>query len=948
MVQVRKLVLAIAVASALTSGMAQAVGLGEVSLKSSLNQPLVAEIELLEVRDLATGELVPSLASPEDFTRAGIDRQFMLNDLTFTPVIKVNGKSYIRVTSNKPVREPYLNFLVEVLWPSGRLLREYTLLLDPPLYSPQTAAAVAPRMPVAAPVQRPVASPVRSASTSTEPVAPASRPASVARTSNKLTGKEYKTTSSDTLWEIARRVPGGSPHQTMLAIQDLNPDAFIGGNINRLKRGQVLRLPDQQQINSRSPSEAIAQANEQTSAWREGRSIASSENRQLDATKRNVAGAAPAKTEVKDSLQLVAAEAAKAGAGSDKGTNGDSKALNDKLQVTKESLDSTRRENGELKGRMTDLQSQLDKLQRLIQLKDDQLAKLQADLASKANESVVPASAVAAPVAEVKAPEAIVPAPALKEPAAVVAPSDAPARKPVVDAQKPVESTPPVTDFNYSEEAAKPAEPVVATPAEPVKPVVPAVAPVAAPQEKGLFSDLMANPMLLAIAGGGGLLALLVGLMMLSKRNAQKEAELLEGLQAEDAEALDSELELPESSFDGLDEGVSADGEPEQAPERVTAQTADPLGEADIYIAYGRFNQAAELLQNAVNDEPQRSDLRLKLLEVQAELGDREGFARQEDELREIGGVSAEVDQLKAKYPSMVAGAMAAVAIASADDELDAFSLDDLDFDEPAVSAPVTDMDDAFDLSLDDLEAEMDSDLAASNAANLSSDFSELSLDGDFDLADADISPVTDKELSFDLESEIAAKADEDSFDLADFSLEMEADGPSGAKITNEEFLLNLDDEPTDITANEPSELSMTLPSEALELADDLELPADFDLSLAEETSAEVSSDSFADHLNEVTAELEQLSNNLEQVDAPTELDAPLFEVESAESIGDDDDDDFDFLSGTDESATKLDLARAYIDMGDTEGARDILDEVVAEGSETQQQEARDLIARLV
>ncbi|MFT5781719.1 MAG: pilus assembly protein FimV [Pseudomonas sp.] len=948
MVQVRKLVLAIAVASALTSGMAQAVGLGEVSLKSSLNQPLVAEIELLEVRDLATGELVPSLASPEDFTRAGIDRQFMLNDLTFTPVIKVNGKSYIRVTSNKPVREPYLNFLVEVLWPSGRLLREYTLLLDPPLYSPQTAAAVAPRMPVAAPVQRPVASPVRSASTSTEPVAPASRPASVARTSNKLTGKEYKTTSSDTLWEIARRVPGGSPHQTMLAIQDLNPDAFIGGNINRLKRGQVLRLPDQQQINSRSPSEAIAQANEQTSAWREGRSIASSENRQLDATKRNVAGAAPAKTEVKDSLQLVAAEAAKAGAGSDKGTNGDSKALNDKLQVTKESLDSTRRENGELKGRMTDLQSQLDKLQRLIQLKDDQLAKLQADLASKANESVVPASAVAAPVAEVKAPEAIVPAPALKEPAAVVAPSDAPARKPVVDAQKPVESTPPVTDFNYSEEAAKPAEPVVATPAEPVKPVVPAVAPVAAPQEKGLFSDLMANPMLLAIAGGGGLLALLVGLMMLSKRNAQKEAELLEGLQAEDAEALDSELELPESSFDGLDEGVSADGEPEQAPERVTAQTADPLGEADIYIAYGRFNQAAELLQNAVNDEPQRSDLRLKLLEVQAELGDREGFARQEDELREIGGVSAEVDQLKAKYPSMVAGAMAAVAIASADDELDAFSLDDLDFDEPAAAAPVTDMDDAFDLSLDDLEAEMDSDLAASNAANLSSDFSELSLDGDFDLADADISPVTDKELSFDLESEIAAKADEDSFDLADFSLEMEADGPSGAKITNEEFLLNLDDEPTDITANEPSELSMTLPSEALELADDLELPADFDLSLAEETSAEVSSDSFADHLNEVTAELEQLSNNLEQVDAPTELDAPLFEVESAESIGDDDDDDFDFLSGTDESATKLDLARAYIDMGDTEGARDILDEVVAEGSETQQQEARDLIARLV
>ena len=140
MVRVRKLVLAIAAASALSSGMAHALGLGEVSLKSALNQPLVAEIELLEVRDLASGELIPSLATPEDFTKAGVERQYFLSDLKFTPVLKPNGKSVIRVTSSKPVREPYLNFLVEVLWPSGRLLREYTLLLDPPLYSPQTTA----------------------------------------------------------------------------------------------------------------------------------------------------------------------------------------------------------------------------------------------------------------------------------------------------------------------------------------------------------------------------------------------------------------------------------------------------------------------------------------------------------------------------------------------------------------------------------------------------------------------------------------------------------------------------------------------------------------------------------------------------------------------------------------------------------------------------------------
>ena len=159
MVRVRKLVLAIAAASALSSGMAHALGLGEVTLQSSLNQPLVAEIELLEVRDLASNEVIPSLASPEEFVKAGVDRQYFLTDLKFTPVLKPNGKSVIRVTSSKAVREPYLNFLVEVLWPNGRLLREYTLLLDPPLYSPQTTVAAAPQLPIAAPAPRPSVAP---------------------------------------------------------------------------------------------------------------------------------------------------------------------------------------------------------------------------------------------------------------------------------------------------------------------------------------------------------------------------------------------------------------------------------------------------------------------------------------------------------------------------------------------------------------------------------------------------------------------------------------------------------------------------------------------------------------------------------------------------------------------------------------------------------------------
>ena len=944
MVRVRKLVLAIAAASALSSGMAHALGLGEVTLQSSLNQPLVAEIELLEVRDLASNEVIPSLASPEEFVKAGVDRQYFLTDLKFTPVLKPNGKSVIRVTSSKAVREPYLNFLVEVLWPNGRLLREYTLLLDPPLYSPQTTVAAAPQLPIAAPAPRPSVAPApvpRSAAP-----APAPRPAAPAPASRAISGNEYRTTANDTLWEIAQRVGGGSSvNQTMLAIQDLNPDAFIGGNINRMKSGQVLRLPDEQQIRSRSNAEAVAQVAEQNAAWREGRAVAS---RQLDATRRTTAGSAPATAESADSLKLVAAEAGQSTRGSDTGS-ANSKALADKLAVTQESLDSTRRENAELQSRVGDLQSQLDKLQRLVELKDSQLAKLQADL------SAAPAAEEGA-TAQAPATEPATQAPAA-QPEAV--PPAAEAATP--PASPPEEAAP---DYNYSEEPAasvedsaaaneQPAEEPAAAvepaapakPAEDAKPAAPS--PASAPAPQSFIDDLMANPMTLGLAGGGALLLLLVALMALSRRNAMKEAELQDEL-ADDLsqdQAFASDLDMPEDSLAGLDDEPAAT--PVAGEERVTAQTGDALGEADIYIAYGRFNQAAELLQNAINDEPHRSDLRLKLMEVYAELGDREGFARQDNELREIGGATAEAEQLKSKYPAIAAfaGAGVVAAAASAEDDVDAFSLDDLSLDEPVAEAPVAasgDLDDAFDLSLDDLEADLENDLQSAKA-----DEAPLSLDDelDFGLIDEPAAPssAADDDLDFDLalgddKVELSQPAD----DLSAFSLDLDEPAAASSDETDE-FLLSLDDDaPLNQSADDLSGLSLDLPEETP--AADLDLPADFDLSLEDEAPVQpaVEPDSFAAQLDEVTAELDQLSNDFDEPQA-----APLASADSLSSDLDGDD-DFDFLSGTDETATKLDLARAYIDMGDTEGARDILDEVVAEGNDAQQQEAREMISKLV
>ncbi|ANF27647.1 FimV/HubP family polar landmark protein [Stutzerimonas stutzeri] len=908
MVRVRNLVLAIAAATALTSEMAYALGLGEVTLKSSLNQPLVAEIELLDAKTLAPGEVVPVLASAEDFNRAGVDRQYFLTDLTFTPILRPDGKSVIRVSSTKPVREPYLNFLIEVLWPSGRLLREYTLLLDPPLYSPEIAASVAPQLPVAAPISRPAAAPQV-----------ATRPSSSPATSAASSSDQYKVTPNDTLWEIAERArQGGTVHQTMLAIQDLNPSAFIGNNINRMKNGQVLRLPSAEQIGSRSQAEAIQQVAQQNASWRQASGSAAPAARQLDATQRGSAGAAPSRSEQGDNLRLVAPEPGKSTVGSDEGAGGDAAALRDKLAVSEESLDSSRRENLDLKDRLNDLQGQLDKLQRLMQLKDDQLAKLQAQLAA-GTEAGAGVAAPLTPSAEETGTSAEL-APEAAEGDSQL--GDGANASPDAASQAPQSET--IEPPTQAEQA----------------PVVPAE-PVAAPQEPetdGYIDELLASPVLLGVLGGSALLLLLVGLMVLSRRNAMKEAELQESLLANNSTdnfyAAQAELESAES--DSADLGAAHDAEQVSADSLAGAGN-DPLAEADIYIAYGRFNQAAELLQNALNDEPQRSDLRLKLMEVYAELGDRDGFARQEAELREIGGSFAEIEQTKARYPAMAAAGFGAAA-ASTSDDFDTFSLDDLELEEPA---PVTEQkaDDDFDLSLDDLE--LDDDLAVAPVAPASEATPELD-DVNFDEISLEVAAQEQSadDFSFDLDEPAATENVSLDDELAGFSLDLDEQPSSSTR--DEDLMLGLGDEAKPASTESVDEFDFEL-TDAAQPAD---MPDEFDLSLDDEPVAPAAPETLSSELEVVEAELEDLSRDFnEPVDPSPEVAAAA--AEPAASAPEALDDDFDFFADTDETTTKLDLARAYIDMGDAEGARDILDEVMSEGSDTQQQEAREMLAKL-
>jgi pilus assembly protein FimV len=716
---------------------------------------------------------------------------------------------------------------------------------------------------------------------------------------------QYTTTSRDTLWEIAAKARnGGSIQQTMLAIQALNPDAFIDGNINRLKAGQVLRLPDQVQSASLPQPKAIAEVAAQNSAWRHGRRYVAkpgSGQQQLDATKRARGDGASSQVAT-DKLSLVSADTGK---GRGKGAAGDAKALSNKLAVTQESLDTARRDNAELKSRMNDLQSQLDKLQRLIELKNNQLAKLQAEGGAGA-------------------------------PAATTAPAMS------------------------AELAASPAAtPVEVTPAAPAPEVVPAPAveptPVASDEQK--FNELLTNPILLGLVGGGAVVLLLLLLLLARRRKAQQEAEkhLRMARALAEEQEFSADLDLPESSFEGLEVPppsvkLATAPTPAPAPAPVIApvvmtppiaaplvapaaeRSDDVLAQAQSHIAAGRLNQAAALLEDAIKQEPQRSDLRLKLMEVYGQQGDRDAFVAQERQLVANGDNFARVEQLKSRFPAMVVAAVGGLAAAAVAAELDAQYVKDLLLDEPQAPEPaLADFDSAFDLSLDDLEAAtpITPAVAVEPAPQPQPEPEPESL------AELDEFPLDD-DLSFESVLQQQTEIKESLDDLSDFDLDMDLGGDASPEtLAEDDFLLSLDDDLKDLPVAEVPTVTEA-PTVAEAPLDDLELPADFDLSLADEMDAAPGKpDAFENELNDVNAELDRLSQSLGE---------PSFTEEDALAASDD---ELDFLSGADEVATKLDLAQAYIDMGDNDGARDILNEVVTEGDAGQKSEAKEMLSRL-
>ncbi|AWM79661.1 hypothetical protein DKL61_04465 [Gammaproteobacteria bacterium ESL0073] len=352
-----------------------ALGLGEVTWKSSLNQPLNAEIAVYDAHNITNKELIVKIASVEEFQKAGIERPYVLSDLVFTPIIKENGKGIIKVTSKQPIKEPYLDFLLSVSWASGQTLREYTLLIDPPAYTPPTAVSVKKTVKTAKAPTKPAKSVAPQATVNREPKKVAS--------SGNAQGKTVKAFRGSSLWLLAERSRSGvSVQQAMLAIYEANPDAFLDGKMSLLKEGAVLRIPSSEQMRKTSRAEAESQVLANVT----GKASTTVAPRQVLAE--NPTQTSNNNDVVKDQLKLAGVlEDDTKGANQQASEGSSSISLKDKIAQAAEEIDATHSKNNELRSRMLDLQSRLADMKKLIELKDDQLASLQANIGSQQQSS---------------------------------------------------------------------------------------------------------------------------------------------------------------------------------------------------------------------------------------------------------------------------------------------------------------------------------------------------------------------------------------------------------------------------------------------------------------------------------------------------------------------------------------------------------------------------------
>ena len=971
----------------LTAG---ALGLGEITLRSALNQPFVAEIQVTADAD-ELGQLSVQLAPGATFERFGLDRPRFLEDLRFN-IEREGSRALVRVTSTQPVSEPFISLLLDVSWPQGRLLREYTVLLDPPAFAgsdplpgqgsgspkaPRPAAPVAAGPSAAAPAIR--RAPDRS-SAGESPGGSAS-----GRITSGPDGESYgPVRANETLWGISEKLQvnsGASVNQIMLALYRANPKAFAG-NINVLRRGAVLRVPQGNELAGIASSAATAEVRRQDEEWR------------------RAAGGAPAPAR----LQLVPPTAQAAGSAIAPSGVADRMAL----------------------------ERELAEQQRLLSLKDSQLKALQ----DRVKQLEGPA----------KAPEAAAPVEAQSS----EIPAAAPSELPVEPLPAPAVSDEPVA----AELPATTESPQVEPRQDKRKP---ARSPAQERQKDGGFLRSLGE----LVSSGAFLLSaaavLLAGLFFVFARRRMASADEATGRFGNDLRGdapSGAGSTQPVVRRDGymVEEGA---GERGQAPasrppardadaetplERtistegaVELDQADLVAEADFHMAYGLYDQAAELLTRALRDSPDRRDLRLKLLEVFFIWENKASFLKEAQTYhRQMkgspdSGWNKVLIMGKQICPgeSLFAGAVtstgdAGLDLALADDDQGGV---DISFDEAdetsldldltgARKGPASDLLD-FDLgSMDEASADdtglMQTEVSprggSSSGARTSEvptvearyagDYSptmetptiesrsfgsrtvetptletptiEMAASGTLETPTLE-SAIPGRRSGMD-ESRRAATGDQtEEINLEDLGLDLtgldEAAGDLGTGLHaavegdagSDVYDLSADDDQESdllqgLEGDSTAEVRRMVPDEGT-----LDLPA-FGNAM-QKSSAGRSSAGDSDTA-EPTAEHRAVDDTAEQprmsATALGEASAELSQVDF--DIGDSKGDDIEPTSvmtgrrqGPEgptmtEVGTKLDLARAYVDMGDPDGARSILNEVLEEGDSAQRQEARRLL----
>ena len=1112
-----------------------ALGLGEIEVNSFLNQPLNAEIEVLSARPGEIDDLLVSLASREAFTRAGLERPRHLSELRFEVKKNEAGDSaVILVSTRSAIKEPFLNFLVEADWSKGRLLREFTILLDPPFYADQPApvqpaSSVAPAAAADPADSEPALPSVPGAETSsseptggdsvTEPIA-LSGGSSSSQTSSPPATSEYVSDESqniiegdvlvvkgDTLWSIASlyKDSAHSMAQVMLAFQRTNPNAFTDGNINNMKKGAVLRAPSAAEIDALDKQAAYAEVLLQNGLWDEYvarvSGVAPATGGSAAATQS--AGGESVSTEGELSLLLPGD-----GDSSSTGT-GDAAEINElrtKLALAEEELEASRIENKDLESRIAELQARLSKveeLQKMVEIEDDSLAQLQAEQSQNlATESMggenqdsmaQDASGETAVSESLKADEEALLEELLAEEAAAQADEVAALQQgdKADDSMAATEGSGDqmVDDEAGSAKATLPPAPVIIT--EPASggsgSMLDGILPANIADMVPSMDGLLTNPIILAAVGG--VIVLLLILVLLKRRKAAQDNEPMmadagaddlfagddedeltpihlaeaEDLVETDIQAPGAEDMLADEVFEEAEEEdqfaateiVSAADMPEpeaEAPAASVAEQDDVLNEVDVYLAYGLYDNAEDLLNSSLADSPERADYRSKLLDTYFATRKADAFVKEAQNLKSMGDAASPYwDRVQimgyelapdnalfsdAKDSGLSAADLEIAKPQEADFDLGANDEDDTNFSSTDFNLGEEDSDlnqgeagvlestqnvssagaesstddladDADLLELpddigDELEFSMadDSGVDAGESANADDDDldlmgglelddgdDDLALDDDLDLADAD---KDEPELS--LLDDDADNADDIAldFDADEFSADDDLDLDDAVQITPPGGDEPVMDKTAVITPNyqdtevfrplgsenasadssagdgddEISGIDLGMEDTAMKSGDeDIEETGELVLDTGEDEEEDISIIDFGGNDFEDTGETESVSVDddndfvLDDEDgeevrtgtfAPGDFDEPTAVIDSLAAIDDMDDmDDLMLPDDVDEVSTKLDLARAFIDMGDTEGARGSLEEVMSEGNDEQKAEAKALLEQI-